>query len=81
MCFFSVGRCVPIRCYWDLKLIGSVGWGWQGMAGLVGWLGWLGWLGPSPGFLPLCGVCGGGREETVGGGVGTVRYMCIIIVF
>ena len=70
--FFRWVECVPIRCYWDLKLIGSVGWGWQGMAGLVGWLGWvgLGWLGPSPGFLPLCGECGERGKKRLGEGLG-----------
>ena len=79
MCFFSVGRVCS-----DPLLLGSeANWvGWLGLVGdgRAGWVG-LDWLGPSPGFLPLCGECGGEREETVGGGVGTVRYMCILFVF
>ena len=81
-CVFSVGRCVPIRCYWDLKLIGSVGRGWQGMAGLVGWLGWVGLARTFPRILTsVRGVWG--REERKGRGRGWdcvihVYYVCVL---
>ena len=61
MFFFSVGRVCS-----DPLLLGS-GANWVGWLGLVGdgragWLVRLGWVGwdSSPGFLPLCGECGGG---------------------